>query len=721
MENETTTMTPVQQSNASASLPGASGGASAAYGGTAAAPVADASTTTTAAPAPSAAPAAQPYATTTTPVAVGIPTPRMRPLTPGSPSAAYGQTEWAPPPIKPAEKQFLDFVAGGEAPGGYNQRFAEPVGRNRYDLTSMTINEVVALPPNRANGHASTASGRYQFLSEPLAELRDHLGLTGEEKFTPEMQDYLAVERMRQMRGYDQFLAGEISTDRFALNVAQEWASLPVLSTGKSYYPRQPAAHTPDDLRAQVEALRTGRLFGPPAAETVPNPRTRPGGDDPALGAAGARSMPEMVPGSPSAAYGPLASAEPALGLPALAGTINGEGRIVERGTRGDAAREWQAFLNERGYTDAAGRPLTVDGNFGRRTREATKAFQAASQIEADGRVGPETLSAALYTIDPSSSPMPGQVAYTSGANAAQKIIDPAAPEVTIPLPRARPERGAGIPNPRMRPGAADAGADLTPEQIDFLTMTDENGNYINQPPADTQPPASDGNPPPTKKPYEPTASPLRQDETGRVYYGPADVGRSVSEYRSYLIMSGIKGESLDGMVTRLEQGLMRRGGFRYASGQTAAEIGAMTSDYRDVLIGQGVTGERLDTRVNNYERALKRIVGDAQRTSDATNAARGATKQRFSGMVPRTDRFRPRDSRAGGETERVRTTEAVREYARGISDVYRRVADRGRAAPPARVDQNAQRFVTDALMRAVPTPAETVTETYAFRRRALA
>jgi len=258
-----------------------------------------------------------------------------------------------------------------------------------------------------------------------------------------------------------------------------------------------------------------------------------------------------------------------------------------------------------------------------------------------------------------------------------------------------------------MRPGSEPAPAQWS--DVDEMTQVDGNGNYINQPAA------TDGAPPPAKAPYEPTASPLRQDENGEFYYGPADVGRSVSEYRSYLMMSGISGESLDRMVTRLEQGLMRRGNFRYASGRTAADIGAMTSDYREALIEQGETGERLNERVNTYENTLKRIVFTQQRMSDAGAAARGATKQRLTGMVPRTDRFRPRDNRGGGEVERIRTTEAMREYARGIADVYRRVADRRRTAVVASGDPDQQRFVNDALMRAAPTPAETVTEIYAF------
>ncbi len=799
MENDQTSMTPVEASNRSAALPGsadspgpaaASGGASAAYGG--------ASTAAPAAAAPS--PVTEPYATMTTPTAVNVPNPRAKPFHGPTPrvredvaeSPAFGargarSMPWAAPAIKPAEKQFLDFVSEGEGPGGYNQRFGEPAGKPRYDLTNMTINEVVRLPPNRANGFTSTASGRYQFLSGTLAEMRDRLGLTGDEMFDEGMQDYLAVERMRQMRKYDQFLAGEVSREQFAINVADEWASLPDVNTGMSRHRRQPVAHSPADLLAQVDALKSGTILGPPSADSVPNPRPRPSGAaDPATGAAGARSMPDLIPGSPSAAYGPAPPAEAGPAMPALVGVINTDGDLLVRGAKGDATREWQQFLSEAGYTDAQGRPIAVDGDFGRRTREATKQFQIASQIEADGMVGPETLSAALYTIDPESSPMPGQVAYADGANTAQKIIDPTAPEVAIPLPRQRPERGAGVPNPPANPrrdpdgfmvdvsrprldngdGSFSTeetatfevngefiniptivdGKRLTPDQayaayedgsnkpvqwgfkseaeavaaakrrsdyiatargtagetqpaqwssVDEMTQVDENGNYINPVPGRPETPGS------------------------RVLYGPAEVGKMTSDYRDGLLANGYSAETVNDATSAFEKAFKESGQYRFANGLTPAEVGKMASDFREKLISQGVSGDVLDMAVTTYENAAKTSITREQRVSAATGAARRTMAQRLSGTKMTIDRFRPRDAYRAIEAERVREAEALREFVRGIADTYLKVRDRSRTAPVASPDPERQPLINDALMRAAPTPAETVIEAYAFRRRA--
>lgn len=63
---------------------------------------------------------------------------------------------------------------------------------------------------------------------------------------------------------------------------------------------------------------------------------------------------------------------------------------LLHRGMRGPAVRRWQQFLLAEGHL--AG---TADGVFGPRTVAATRAFQAAHQLAADGTVGPATRRAA--------------------------------------------------------------------------------------------------------------------------------------------------------------------------------------------------------------------------------------------------------------------------------------------------------------------------------------
>ena len=130
----------------------------------------------------------------------------------------------------------LDFIGDVEAPQGYNQIY----GKNKSaKLDKMSLNEVIAFQRGRVKkGSKSSAVGRYQFLSKTLNSLKSELGLKGNEKFTPDLQDKLGMQLLKR-RGYDDFKAGKIDSKQFANNLAKEWASMPVVSgkkKGGSYY-----------------------------------------------------------------------------------------------------------------------------------------------------------------------------------------------------------------------------------------------------------------------------------------------------------------------------------------------------------------------------------------------------------------------------------------------------------------------------------------------------
>lgn len=113
---------------------------------------------------------------------------------------------------------------------GYNQTFG-----GKAPITDMTIDEVLDHQDTmKAAGSPSTAAGRYQFLQKTLKTLKKELGLTGEEKMTPELQDGLAIHLMRR-RGLDRYLQGELGKEQFVNRLAQEWAGLPT-TAGQSYY-----------------------------------------------------------------------------------------------------------------------------------------------------------------------------------------------------------------------------------------------------------------------------------------------------------------------------------------------------------------------------------------------------------------------------------------------------------------------------------------------------
>lgn len=92
--------------------------------------------------------------------------------------------------------------AGGE--GGYQTTY----GNGRYyppgwpKLTDLTLDQVTQLQAEIRKRGGQSPVGKYQFMPGAPSDLRGAMGLTGREKFTPELQDQLMRERMRY-RGYD--------------------------------------------------------------------------------------------------------------------------------------------------------------------------------------------------------------------------------------------------------------------------------------------------------------------------------------------------------------------------------------------------------------------------------------------------------------------------------------------------------------------------------------
>lgn len=134
-----------------------------------------------------------------------------------------GQPHWL-------ASQLLDFIGDLEAPKGYDQVFSGSVVVPDRPITSMTLDEVLAWQLASANaGSESTAAGRFQIIRKTLQGLKDELGLSGAELFDGALQNRLGQQLLRR-RGLDDYLAGRISAEQFADNLAGEWAALPLVT-----------------------------------------------------------------------------------------------------------------------------------------------------------------------------------------------------------------------------------------------------------------------------------------------------------------------------------------------------------------------------------------------------------------------------------------------------------------------------------------------------------
>lgn len=126
------------------------------------------------------------------------------------------------------------LIASGE--GDYNSVNrglvkGKNLGSFQTDLSKMTINQILArnkLKPGDKN--RMNAVGKYQVIASTMKQAIKAMGLSGNEKFTPELQEKIFKEFLIPKRkGLNDYLkGGKTSLDRAQYEAAMEWASIPV-------------------------------------------------------------------------------------------------------------------------------------------------------------------------------------------------------------------------------------------------------------------------------------------------------------------------------------------------------------------------------------------------------------------------------------------------------------------------------------------------------------
>lgn len=161
-------------------------------------------------------------------------------------------------------------------------------------LTQYTVDELLAAQVGWGKKWKSSAAGAYQIIRKTLAGLKAGQKLTGKEKFTPELQDRLAIALLRG-RGWDKAVAGTMSPATFALALAKEWASLPVLQAmqgasrkvkrGESYYAgdglNASLVKAEEFERVLLDALKAAKAPQPAPRPTIPSEPETPATDEP--------------------------------------------------------------------------------------------------------------------------------------------------------------------------------------------------------------------------------------------------------------------------------------------------------------------------------------------------------------------------------------------------------------------------------------------------------
>ncbi|MGO8080486.1 hypothetical protein [Rhizobium leguminosarum] len=165
--------------------------------------------------------------------------------------------------------QLLDLIGTLESNGNYDAFFSNSRNIDDPAFTSMSVSQVLAWQRGfLARGSRSSAVGKYQFLRKTLSGLRDRGAIASDDQFDQRRQDKLALELMRG-RGLGRYLSGALSSEDFGLNLAKEWAALPVpkdvrrgrrlVKAGQSYYANDGLNRALVSVSAYLNILRSTR------------------------------------------------------------------------------------------------------------------------------------------------------------------------------------------------------------------------------------------------------------------------------------------------------------------------------------------------------------------------------------------------------------------------------------------------------------------------------
>jgi conjugal transfer mating pair stabilization protein TraG len=184
--------------------------------------------------------------------------------------AAYNRSRTGENPVSPPLSQhgavddptsgLLSLIAMPESAGNYNAWYGN-AGQGEVDLATLSVDQIRALQADLVRKQGGSAIGRYQILDDTLDILVERLGLRGSERFTPELQDRLALELARDA-GMDAWQGGQLTDAAFAHNLAQIWAALPKDGSNRSFYAGVQSNRATADWDTMIKSLRAIRDSG---------------------------------------------------------------------------------------------------------------------------------------------------------------------------------------------------------------------------------------------------------------------------------------------------------------------------------------------------------------------------------------------------------------------------------------------------------------------------
>jgi len=136
--------------------------------------------------------------------------------------------------------ELLDFISSAEWTNWNYEALFWAWSQTKTKITNMTLKELQKFQQSRlylssdGENYIGWAMGKYQIVSWTLRGLIRDMGLTWNEKFTPELQDKMAMKLMGS--SFNDFKSWKITPQQFQKRISGIWASLPKDAGNESTY-----------------------------------------------------------------------------------------------------------------------------------------------------------------------------------------------------------------------------------------------------------------------------------------------------------------------------------------------------------------------------------------------------------------------------------------------------------------------------------------------------
>jgi hypothetical protein len=175
----------------------------------------------------------------------------------------------------PGAEGLANFIANAETGGRWNAYNGDWKYGRDDNISNLKLSE---LKPYMTKNHpnSSGAVGAYQFMPDTAIYYAKQLGMNPDTTvFSPENQKKIHLRHLKAL-GYDDFVAGKITREKFGQNIAKQYRAVPDPYTGYTYddqfKSRNKAQVTNQQFLDALDNSKQQGLGAPPPAPVLPGP-----------------------------------------------------------------------------------------------------------------------------------------------------------------------------------------------------------------------------------------------------------------------------------------------------------------------------------------------------------------------------------------------------------------------------------------------------------------